>query len=230
MSAAEAVVRELGLEVAPDAGRVSAVLLRPVESRFLLVMGHGAGAGMRHRFMQGMAEALAGHGVATLRYQFPYREAGRGRPDRAARLITTVRAAVQTAGSLEPDLPLIAGGKSMGGRMTSAAQAEDSLPGVRGIVFFGFPLHRPGDPSHSRADHLRDVRIPLLFVQGTRDRLAELDRIRAVVASLENRASLHVVEDGDHGFDVLKRTGITVEQVYDGMASVVRSWAEAATA
>jgi predicted alpha/beta-hydrolase family hydrolase len=181
---------------------------------------------MRHRFMDGIAEALASQGIGTFRYQFPYVEASRRRPDRAHTLTTTVRAAVASARDIRPDLPLLAGGKSMGGRMTSTAQAEGSLPAVRGLVFFGFPLHRPGDPSDARADHLRNVDLPLLFVQGTRDRLAELERMERVVERLGDRAVMHVVQDGDHGFDVLKRTGRSAEEVYDDMAAAVRRWTD----
>jgi uncharacterized protein len=223
----EASVAELRFSVSRDAGAVSAILVRPPSPLALLVFGHGAGAGMRHRFMEGMCEALSHHRIATLRYQFPYAEAGRRRPDRAQTLTATVRAAVAAAREVEPDLALIAGGKSMGGRMTSTAQAERSLPGVRGLVFFGFPLHRPGDPSDARGNHLREVDLPMLFVQGTRDRLAESDRIAAVVAALKGGASIHVVEDADHGFDVPKRAGRSPEDVYDEMAVAVRGWSEA---
>ncbi len=223
----EATIGELRFVATPAAGEVSAILLKPPECRALLVLGHGAGASMRHRFMDGMAEALATHGIGTFRYQYPYAEAGRRRPDRAPVLTGTVRAAVAAAREIQPDLPLFAGGKSMGGRMTSSAQAEGTLPGVNGVVFFGFPLHRPGDPSDARADHLRDVEVPMLFLQGTRDRLAEIGRIESVVGKLGERAAIHVVEDGDHGFNVLKRTGKSTSEVYDEMACTVRSWIEA---
>lgn len=216
----------LRIEVSREIGSVSGVLVRPGDATSLLVLGHGAGAGMRHRFMEGMAEALAGNGVATLRYQFPYAEAGHKRPDRAPTLVATVRSAVVAGAEAIPGLRLIAGGKSMGGRMTSTAQAEQPLPGVRGIVFFGFPLHRPGEETDRRADHLREVRIPMLFLQGTRDRLAELGRIERVISGMEDQASLYVVQDGDHGFDVLKRTGKSAPEVYDGMAGAVLDWAE----
>jgi len=219
-------VSELRFVAAPDVGSVSAISVRPPAPRALLVFGHGAGAGMRHRFMEGMTVALAQHGLATFRYQFPYVEAGRRRPDRAHTLTSTVRAAVAAAREVAPDLPLLAGGKSMGGRMTSTAQAERALPGVRGLVFFGFPLHRPGDASDARANHLSNVELPMLFVQGTRDRLAELGRMEAVVAALAPRAGMHVVGDGDHGFDVLKRTDLTPEEVYDRVAAAVRGWSE----
>ena len=220
----ERTVIEMRFVATQAAGEVSAILLKPPQPEALLVLGHGAGAGMRHRFMEGIADALASHGVATFRYQFLYIEAGRRRPDRAHTLTATVRAAVAAAREVEPDVPLLAGGKSMGGRMTSMAQAESSLPGVHGIVFFGFPLHRPGDPSDARADHLRDVIVPMLFVQGTRDRLAEMDRVKPVVATLGSRAGMHIVRDGDHGFDVLKRTGKSALDVYDEMATAVRRW------
>ena len=223
----EPTISELRFVATQAAGEVSAILLKPTECRALLVLGHGAGSGMRHRFMDGMAEALASHGIGTFRYQYPYAEAGRRRPDRAPILTGTVRAAVAAAREIQPDLPLFAGGKSMSGRMTSSAQAESALPGVNGVVFFGFPLHRPGDPSDARADHLRDVNVPMLFIQGTRDRLAEIGRIESVVGELGERAALYVVEDGDHGFDVLKRTGKSISEVYDDMAFAVRRWIEA---
>jgi len=222
----EATISELRFAAAPGAGEVSALLLKPPECQALLILGHGAGAGMRHRFMEGIAKALSDHGIGTFRYEFPFVEAGKRRPDQAPVLTGTVRAAVAAARELEPDLPLLAGGKSMGGRMTSAVQAESSLPGVVGLVFFGFPLHRPGDESDARADHLEDVGVPMLFVQGTRDRLAEMDRMRAVVKALGDRAVISVVQDGDHGFDVLKRTGKSTEEVYGDMAVVVRAWAD----
>lgn len=216
--------REVRFAVSPDAAEVSGVFLRPEKARVVLVLGHGAGAGMRHRFMEGIAEALSGENLATLRYQFPYKEEGRRRPDRTSRLVATVRAATREAAVLAGDLPLFAAGKSMGGRMTSIAQAEDPLPGVAGMVFFGFPLHRPGDLSDSRADHLQSIRVPMLFVQGTRDRLAEIDRIKSVVHRLGGRAAIRVIEDADHGFDVLKRTGLSSAEVYAAMARGVAAW------
>lgn len=213
-------------EVSPEVGEVSGLLLRPAHASVLLVLGHGAGAGMRHRFMEGIAGALAACGVATLRYQFPYAEAGRRRPDRTPALVATVRAAVEAAVRLAPDLPAVAGGKSMGGRMTSTAQAEAPLTPIHGLVFFGFPLHRPGDPSDARGDHLTRVALPMLFVQGTRDRLAEQERVERLRARLGDRATLHLVVDADHGFDVLKRTGRSAADVYAQMASRVRGWTD----
>ncbi len=206
-------------------GEVSGLLRVPERAELLFLLGHGAGTGMRHAFLDAVADALAGRGVATLRYQFPYAESGRRRPDPRAVLVRTVRGAARAARILAPELPLVAGGKSMGGRMTSLAAAEEPLPGVRGLVFVGFPLHRPKDPSDARADHLADLDLPMLFLQGTRDRLAELARIRRVCRALADRATLHVVEGADHGFEVLKRSGRTPEAVIAELADAVATWA-----
>ena len=209
---------------------VSALLLRPRDASALLVLGHGAGAGMRHVFMEEMAVLLGERGVATLRYQFPYMELGRRYPNpQPQRVLTaTVRRAVAMAGEAEPGLPLFAGGKSMGGRMTSLAAAEDALPGVRGIVFLGFPLHGIGKPPGTeRSEHLDRVAPPLLFVQGTRDRLANLAFLCPVVDRLGPRATLHVVEGGDHSFKVLKRSGRTHPQVMTEVADAVAGWMSA---
>ena len=174
----------LTIPVGDTIGAVSALLLRPAGARMMLALAHGAGAGMRHRFMQRLAEELAGRGIATLRYQFPYVERGERRPDPPGVLQATVRAAVARAGREAGGLPLLAGGKSLGGRMTSGAAAQRPLEGVLGIVFFGFPLHPAGQPSITRAEHLDRVQSPMLFLQGTRDRLAELDLIRRVAGRL----------------------------------------------
>lgn len=205
----------------PGGGDVSALLRRPDSSRALLVLAHGAGAGMRHPFMDAVADRLAERDVATLRYQFPYMEAGGKRPDRGAVARATVRAAVAAGGGLAEGLPLFAGGKSFGGRMTSGAAAEDALPGVRGVIFLGFPLHPAGRPGTERAEHLRDVAVPMLFVQGTRDRLAELDLLRPVLDDLGDRATLHVVEGADHSFRVLKRSGRTDAEALEEIAEAV---------
>lgn len=210
----------------PAAGEVSAVLDRPAGARRLVVFAHGAGAGMRHAFMEAMAGALNAHGLATFRYQFPYMEQRSGRPDPQPVLLGTVRAAIEAARAAAPDLPLLAGGKSMGGRMTSLAAAEGTLPGVHGLVFFGFPLHPAGRPAGSRADHLPRVRLPLLFLQGTRDALADLELLRPVVAALGARATMHVVEGGDHSFAVLKRTGRSGAEVIAELARVVAAWSD----
>ncbi len=216
--------RELKVRVDDRIGSVSALLLRPRDAHALLALAHGAGAGMRHPFLEAAAERLASRGVATLRYQFPYMEQGQRRPSPRAVLLATVRAAVDRAGQLAGRLPLFAGGKSMGGRMTSLAAAEIPLPGVRGIAFLGFPLHAPGRSGSERAEHLHDVRLPLLFLQGTRDKLAELDRIAPLCRELGRRATLHVVEGGDHSFHVLKRSGRDDGEVLDELADAVEAW------
>ncbi|MCL7978613.1 MAG: dienelactone hydrolase family protein [marine benthic group bacterium] len=200
------------------------IFLRPSGAKALLVFAHGAGAGMQHPFMESVARELADRRIATWRFEFPYMAAGRKRPDRAAVLVDSVRGAVRDAGVTAPDLPLFAGGKSLGGRMTSTAAAEAPLPGVQGIVFLGFPLHRPGDDSNERADHLSRVEVPMLFLQGTRDRLAEIDRIRRVCAALGPRSALHVVDGADHGFSVPKRSGRTDERVREELADAVAEW------
>ncbi len=219
--------RELRFQVSSRAGEVSAILVEPPEARFLLVMGHGAGAGMRHAFMDAMTRRLAAEGVATFRYQFPYMEKGGRRPDPRPVLLNTDRSAVAAARAEAPNRTLLAGGKSMGGRMTSMAAAAEPLPEVRGLVLVGFPLHPAGRPSTQRADHLDDVAVPMLFLQGTRDKLAELDLLRPVCDGLGTRATLHVVEGGDHSFHVLKRSGRTDEEVLEELAQTTAAWADA---
>lgn len=205
---------------------VSAVMDRPDQARWLLALGHGAGAGMHHPFMAEVAGGLADRGMATLRYQFPYMERGGGRPDRHAVLLTTVRAAAREAHRRAPDLPLLAGGKSMGGRLTSMAAAREPLDGVRGIIFFGFPLHPPGRPSVERAEHLTRVELPMLFLQGTtRDRLTDLGLLRPLLDRLGGWPTLHVVDDADHGFAVPKRAGRTRAEVLEELTRVVVRWA-----
>jgi uncharacterized protein len=216
-----------------SAGPVSALLLLPPTARCLLVFGHGAGAGMRHAFMESISARLAERGAATFRYQFPYTEAKKGRPDPQPVLLATVRSAVAEAASLASGVPLFAGGKSMGGRMTSLAAASApglpaaSAPGlaaVRGIVFFGFPLHAAGRPSAERGAHLADTGVPLLFLQGTRDSLAGLELLTPVVEALGERATLHVIDGADHGFHVLKRSGRTDDDVLDELAGTAADW------
>src|SRR5438034_2505518 len=197
------------------------LLVRPHDARLLYVLAHGAGAGMRHHFLAQAADGFAGRGIATYRYEFPYMQAGKNRPDSPGVAEAAVRAAVLVAAHRAPELPLIAGGKSFGGRMTSQAQAHEPLPGVRGLVFLGFPLHPPGRPGTTRAEHLDAVQIPMLFLQGTRDDFAGLDLLRPVVARLGKRATLHLVEGGDHSFKVLKKSGRTDAQVMDELAEQI---------
>jgi predicted alpha/beta-hydrolase family hydrolase len=209
----------------PDAGDVAALLLRPDDAGFLYVLAHGAGAGMRHPFLGRMAEALAERGVATLRYQFPYMERKARRPDPPGVATATVRAAVALAHRLAPELPLIAGGKSFGGRMTSTAQASEPLPGVRGLAFLGFPLHPPGKPAVTRGEHLDAVRVPMLFLQGDRDEFAEPILLRQVLRNLGSRATLHLVHGGDHSFSVPKKSARTADDVFAELATAISDWA-----
>jgi predicted alpha/beta-hydrolase family hydrolase len=182
---------------------------------------------MSHSFMEKLAGELAGLGVATFRYQFPYMEEQRRVPDAPAVLIATVVAAVRAAADAAPGLPLLAGGKSMGGRMTSQAAAQHPLEGVRGLVFFGFPLHPPSRPGTKRADHLRKVSVPMLFMQGTRDTFADLKLLRPVCAKLGSQATLHVIEKADHSFHILKSSGRSDAEVLRELAETAVSWAEA---
>ncbi|MGH6715809.1 MAG: alpha/beta hydrolase family protein [Bradyrhizobium sp.] len=203
---------------------VSALLTNPADSRACFVLAHGAGAGMTHAFMAEVAAGLAARGVATLRYQFPYMEKGGRRPDPPALAQAAVRAAVGEAARACPRLPLFAGGKSFGGRMTSQAQAKSALAGVRGLGFFGFPLHAAGQPSDARAAHLADVQIPMLFLQGTRDKLAELDWLKPVLAPLGALATLHLVDGADHSFHVGARSGRDDREVMSEMLDAFVVW------
>ena len=196
----------------------------PAQAQAALVLAHGAGAGMRHPFMAAIAAGLAQRGVAVLRYEFPFMAEGSKRPDPPAVAHASVRAAVAEAARRWPGLPLFAGGKSFGARMTSQAQALEPLPGVRGLVFFGFPLHPAGKPSVDRAEHLARVQLPMLFLQGTRDALADLDLVRATTQALGDRATLHVAEGADHGFEVLKRSGRTNEAVLEELVATAAAW------
>jgi predicted alpha/beta-hydrolase family hydrolase len=206
-----------------DGGRVSGLLELPAKARALLVLAHGAGAGMAHPFMASVASGLAGRGVATLRYQFPYMERGAKRPDPPAVAQAAVRAAAESAARLAPGLPLFAGGKSFGGRMSSQAQAASPLTGVRGLAFLGFPLHPPGKPSDERARHLFEVEIPMLFLQGDHDDFAAMDLLAPLVGRLGARATLKIFSGVDHSFHVPKRSGSDAG-VLDALLDALAGW------
>ena len=212
------------LTIATGDASVSALLLAPTDARACYVLAHGAGAGMTHPFMGAAAQGLAARGIATLRYQFPYMERGSRRPDTPRVAHAAVRAAVVEAAQRLPGLPLFAGGKSFGGRMTSQAQAASPLPGVRGLVFLGFPLHPAGKPSDERAAHLFDVDIPMLFLQGSRDDLASLELLEPVVAKLGAKATLAVFADADHSFHVPVRSGRKDAQVLGEVLDALAGW------
>jgi uncharacterized protein len=218
--------KDIQFFVSEKAGAVSGLLVRPSEARVLLVMAHGAGAGMRHRFMEDMAAKLAERGVATLRYQFPYTEKRTKRPDTEFVLTDTVRAAVATAKKQAGDLPLFAGGKSMGGRMTSLAAAKVPLDGVRGLIYFGFPLHAAGKLGAERGRHLADIEAPMLFLQGSRDALAGLKLLKPLCRGLGKSVELFVVDGGDHSFHMLKSARKSDEEVLGTVADKAAGWME----
>lgn len=221
--------QSLAVQVSDRIGRVDALLLAPPEPRFLYVLAHGAGAGMRHPFMTQIAQRLFVLQVATLRFQFPYMQAGGKRTDPPAVAEATVQAAIVKGQEVLPGTTIVAGGKSFGGRMTSQLLSRDhSLP-VAGLAFLGFPLHAPNKPARNRAEHLFDVVQPMLFLQGTRDTLADLALIREVTGELGARVTLHVVEGADHSFAVLKRSGRNHDEVMDELAATIASWGSAPT-
>jgi predicted alpha/beta-hydrolase family hydrolase len=207
-------------------GEVSGLLFLPPQAKALYVLAHGAGAGMRQRFLEATVQGLAKRGIGTLRYQFPYMEKGSKRPDRPPVAFATVRAAVAGAARLARGLKLVAGGKSFGGRMTSGAEAETHLDGVTGLVFLGFPLHPPGAPADTRGAHLSDVTIPMLFLQGTRDKFAQLDLLCPLVARLGTRATLHLVDSADHSFHVPAKSGRKDAEVLDEILDAMADWVE----
>ena len=215
-------MNELRLAVGEES--VSALLIRPANAKALYSFAHGARAGMMHKSMASNAEGLAERGIATLRYQFPYMEKGSKRVDPPKVAHAAVRAAAAEAAKIAPDLPLFAGGRSFGGRMTSQAQADEPLPGVRGLVFIGFPLHAAGKPGIERAEHLQRVQIPMLFVSGERDSLAELDLLKPVVAGLGSRATLHLVRDADHSLKVPAKSGRTSAEAEAEALEAMAEW------
>lgn len=215
--------KEVQFAVNIKAGAVTGLLNKPVDATALLVLAHGAGAGMRHQFMEAVAVKLAARNIATLRYQFPYMEKRVKRPDSEAVLTDTVRAAVAAAKKVAGELPLFAGGKSMGGRMTSLAAAKDPLDGVRGLVYFGFPLHAAGRPGAERGEHLTHVDLPMLFLQGSRDALADLKLLRPLCRRLKH-AELFVIQGGDHSFHMLKSARKTDEEVLEEIVTTAAEW------
>jgi predicted alpha/beta-hydrolase family hydrolase len=223
MAKAETQSRKLTIDV-DDERRVSGLLMLPADASALYVLAHGAGAGMAHPFLETMARALAERKIGTLRFQFPYMEAGSRRPDSPAVAHAAIRAAVIAAADAAPGLPLIAGGKSFGGRMTSQAQASEPLPGVVSLAFLGFPLHPPGKPGIERADHLADVRIPMLFLQGTRDEFAELTLLQPLAKRLGKRTTLHLVDAANHSFKVPAKTGRKDAEVRAELADTIATW------
>jgi len=217
---------ELKFIATPEKGEVSAILLRPEGATHLLVLGHGAGADMRSKAMQSIADALAKQRIATFRYNFPFKENGRGGVDSPKVAMATVRSAVAEARRLAPDLTLLAGGHSFGGRMTTTAQSENALDDVKGLILFSFPLHPPNRPDDSRAAHLNAIEIPMLFLSGTRDALNDLALFHPVIERLGTRATLHLLDTADHSYKVLKRTRTSTEDVFDEMARIAKDWIE----
>ena len=216
-------IQELKLNI-ERIGTVSAILTQPANARACYVLAHGAGAGMRHASMDKIANGLADRSIATLRFNFPYMEKKQGRPDQPAVAHAAIRAAVEEAARLSPGMKLVAGGKSFGGRMTSQAQAKTPLPGVKGLAFLGFPLHADKKPSTERAEHLAHVEIPMLFLQGTRDGLADLGLLKPVIATLGTKATLHEIAGGDHSFAVLKKSGRTNDEALTEVLDTLAAW------
>lgn len=218
--------KELRFLATPEKGEVSALLIRPDDATHMLVLGHGASTNMRHATLRSIAGRLAEVGIATLRYNFPYSEYGKGR-DGQAICTQTIRSAIEAAKKAAPNLPLLAGGHSFSGRMTSTAASESPLEGVAGLVFFSFPLHLAGKPATKRADHLAEVSVPMLFLSGTRDELADMSLLKPVVKKLG--ATLHELGTADHGYKVLKKSRASNEDVFVEMARIVREWAASLT-
>lgn len=207
----------------PEKGEVSAVLMRPENAEWLIILGHGAGAGMYHASMESIATELANVGIASFRYQFPFRERGGGRDSQKVSL-ATVQSAVKAGHAAAPDLPLLAGGHSFGGRMTSWAAAEGMIPEVKGLIFFAFPLHAPGKPGVERAAHLVNIEQKMLFLSGTRDALAKLELMEPLVSNLGEKATMHLLDTANHGYKILKRTRESKEDVFAEMGRVAKEW------
>jgi len=215
---------ESKFEATPEKGTVSSLLMRPKGATHLLVLGHGAGADMRSASMQNIADALSEQKIATFRYNFPFKENKSGGVDSPKTATATVRSAVAAARKAEPKLPLLAGGHSFGGRMTTTAQSETPLDGVKGLVLFSFPLHAPNQPSDKRAEHLYSIKLPILFFTGTRDALNDLELFQPVVKKIGKAATLHLLDTADHSYKILKKTRTSSEDVFVEMARVLREW------
>ncbi|MEM8887760.1 MAG: alpha/beta family hydrolase [Bacteroidota bacterium] len=218
-------ISEYKFEAHPDKGEVSSILMMPDNPKALISLGHGAGAGMTHHHMESLVAALAKVGVASFRYHFPYMERGRGRDSQKVSL-ATVRNAATKALELSEGLPLLAGGHSFGGRMTSIVASEEAIEGVKGLIFFSFPLHAPGKPGIERAAHLTDISVPMLFVSGDRDTFTQQDLYKGVIDDLGKKADLHLIHTAGHGFKYLKRTRTSTEDVYDEAARASIEWLE----
>ena len=216
-------MKELSFVATPEKGKVSAIFDRPANATHLLVLGHGASTDMRHKTLTTIAEKFAGEGIATFRYNFPYSENGAYR-DSTATCVATIRSAVKAAHAAAPDLKVLAGGHSFGGRMTTTAASEAPLEDVVGLILFSFPLHMPGRPDTKRAEHLGRVSVPMLFLSGTRDTLAQLDLLEPVIAQLGKKATLHLLDTADHSYKILKRTRTSTEDVFAEMARVAKNW------
>ena len=214
---------ELKFLATPDKGEVSAILIRPEGSTHLLVLGHGASTSMRHATMQRIAEVMASQKIASFRYNFPYSENGTARNSNST-CVETIRSAVRAAHDAAPDLTLLAGGHSFGGRMTTTAQSDSPLENVEGLVLFSFPLHLAGRPDTKRAEHLSAIEIPMLFLSGSRDELATLELLEPVIESLGKHATLHLLDTANHSYKILKKTRVSTEDVFDEMARATREW------
>lgn len=220
------ITRPIRLMVASKHEEVSGLMVMPESAEYLYLFAHGAGAGMDHYFMEKVAGCLADERIGSLRFNFPYTEKNNKRPDHESVLTATIQAAYDTAQQHANNLPLMAGGKSMGGRMTSIAASKELLKEIRGIVFFGFPLHAPGQPTNHRAEHLYRIKTPMLFLQGTRDKLADMTLLNPVITKLGNKASLHTVENADHSFKLPKSAGKNEDEVFIELAAKVKAWAD----
>ncbi len=214
---------ELTFTATPDKGDVSAILTRPQDATHLLGLGHGASTNMRHATLQAIADAMAEQRIATFRYNFPYSENGTAR-NSTATCVETIRNAVRAAHKAAPELTLLAGGHSFGGRMTTTAQSEEPLENVKGLVLFSFPLHLPGRPDTKRAEHLANIKIPMLFLSGSRDELATLDLMEPTINKLGKNATLHLIDTANHGYKILKKTRTSREDVFAEMARTTREW------